>query len=326
MPAVRQTHLSASRAAPAALPVLLQSRRTPRSPGTRSGDVTDLDLPPGPGNVHYLSPENPVRVTHSMSYRLSWADIVERSDPQWEPLTTAFPEPYRPAGTFAAAGLESQEHSILWLGSAEVITRFRDDPAHPVPWAEFAGQGIRADQWPCSGAWLDRIPPTTWCPGGQGIVTEHDFDGAKVIVYELPGTPALLSGGTRNQPQGLVPVVTFHCTRCHMEGTRDDRYTSASPSDRRMAGLRARKHMRPGRCRGAEATAWGDKMTAAAEHAIRGVPQPGDLSGLYAFRCLVSQLRPDVISGSTCAEVREARDRAVGAGQPGGPSQPEPGR
>src|SRR5260370_35361804 len=135
--------------------------------------------------------------------------------------------------------------------------------------------------------------------------------GAKVIVSGLLGRPALLSEATKGEPQGPVPVVTFHCTRCHQESTRSDRYMSASPEDRRIAGLHARHHMRPGQCRGAEATARGDKMIAPVEHAVRGVPEPRDPAGLYASRCQVLPLRPDDISDSSCAEVREARARTA---------------
>jgi hypothetical protein len=266
-----------------------------------------------PGNVHQMPADNPVYVTGSRLYRMSWADVVERADPRFAALTEVFPGQYRPGGTFGVAGLESQEHSILWMGSADVITRFRDDPEHVVPWAEFGEQGVYADRWPNSAAWLDFIPPTTWNPGGQGIVAEHSFGGAKVIVYELLGRPALLSEGTKNEPEGLVPVVTFHCTRCHMAGSHSDRFMSASPADRRMAGLRARKHMRPGQCRGAEATAWGDRMIAAAAHVVRGVPEPADPAGLYASGCQVRGIGPgDVLPDSTCAEVCAARTHTVG--------------
>jgi hypothetical protein len=260
------------------------------------------------GNVHEVAPDNSARVTRSKLYRMSWADIVDRDDSRFGALTEVFPEPYRPAGTFGVAGMESQEHSILWIGQPGVIARFRDDPEHVVPWAELHEQATWVDRWPNSRAWLEFIPATTWNPGGQGIVTELAFDGAKVIVYELLGRPALLSAGPKGDPAGPVPVVTFHCTRCHAEDTRDHRYMSASPDDRRAACQAARRHMLPGRCEGAEATARGDQMVAAVNRVFRGVPAPRDMSGLYAASCQTSEVRPDDVgAASTCAEVREAR-------------------
>ena len=260
-----------------------------------------------PNNVHDVSPTNPARVTRSRFYRMSWAGVIEHSDPRFRDLAGVFPEAYRPTGTFGTAGLESQEHSILWIGSPDVVVRFRDDPAQAVPWAEINQTGSRVDRWPNSDAWLDLIPATTWNPGGQGIVTEHDFDGAKVIVYETLSKPTLLSESAKGAPQGPVPVVTFHCARCHEAADAVYRHTSCGPEDRRVAGLEARRHMRPGRCRGADAVARGDEMVAVVESVARGVPAPGDTAGLYASRCQTGELQPGGYGPSTCAEVREAR-------------------
>jgi hypothetical protein len=273
--------------------------------------INPTDLP---GNVHEVSPDNPARVIRSRYYRMSWAGIVERGDPRSGELAEVFPEQYRPAATFGVAGMESQEHSVLWIGEPGVIARFRDDPRHAVPWAELGEQGSWADRWPDSDAWREFIPAATWCPGGQGIVTEYGFGGAKVVVYELLGRPALLSAGAKGDPEGPVPVATFHCTRCHAVDTCDHRYMSASPEDRRAACRAARRHMLPGRCEGAAATARGDQMVAAVSQVARGVPVPRDTAGLYAASCQARQVRPDDIGAhSTCAEVREARTHTAGA-------------
>jgi hypothetical protein len=238
--------------------------------------IAPIDLP---DNEHEVSPGNPTRVTRARLYRLSWAEVIGRDDPRAEQLIEIFDGPHRPAGAFGLAGAESQEHSMLWIGPPEVIAGFRDDPRHVVPWAEFNELGAWCDRWPSARAWLDLIPPTTWNPDGQGIVAEHDFDGAKVIVYELLGRPVLLSSRINTTPEGLVPVVTYHCTRCHEHGTTGDRYMSASPADRRMAGLAARRHMRPGNCGGPEAVRRGDNMVAAVDSAISGTPRPASTTG-----------------------------------------------
>ncbi|HMH91103.1 MAG TPA: hypothetical protein VK586_08470, partial [Streptosporangiaceae bacterium] len=105
-----------------------------------------------------------------------------------------------------------------------------------------------------------------------------------------------------------VPVVTYHCTRCHSEASASDRIMSANPDDRRLAGHRARQHMRPGACRGAEVTARGDRMVAAVEEHVWGTAGRREQAGLYAAWCQDHELRPeDFSSASSCAEVRAAR-------------------
>ncbi|MBB2749220.1 UNVERIFIED_ORG: hypothetical protein FHR35_009133 [Microbispora rosea subsp. rosea] len=270
-----------------------------------------LVLPPTdlPGNTHHLSPTNPTFVTGAARYRLSWTGIVERSDPRFDALTEIFAGSHRPTDTFGVAGLESQEHSILWLGPADTVTRFEANPATGFPFTELNTHGCFGDRWPNTDAWLDFIPATTWNADGQGIVTEYAFDdGGQVVVYELLGRPALLSQGHAEGPRGLVPVVTFHCTRCHYEGDHHDRYMSAGPADRRAACRKARQHLRPGRCRGSEATSRADMMVAVVDQVVAGRPQPADTTGLYASRCQTSELRCDeALAHSTCAEIREAR-------------------
>jgi hypothetical protein len=267
--------------------------------------ITPTDLP---GNSHQTDDDSPTKVVRSDSYRLSWADVLKPGDGWFAGLMNVFPEVHRPDDVIGLAGLESQEHSILWLGPAEVIDLFAAAPDHGVPWDAFSREGLLADRWPNTDAWQAYLPPTTWNPGGQGIVTEHAFpDGAKVVVYELLGSPALLSAGVKEVSHAEpVPVVTYHCTRCHQAADQSDRYSSASPEDRRAASRRARKHMRPGNCRGAAATVWGDKMTAAVAEAVTGT-SIGDPAGLYAARCQTAQIRTDGHSSTTCAEVREAR-------------------
>ena len=275
--------------------------------------VAPQDLP---GNVHEVSGDNPSRVVRSRYYRLSWAGIIEAGDPRHGDLAGVFPAEFRPAGSFGAAGLESQEHSILWVGDPDVIAGFAADPGHQVPWDAIQQTGIRADRWPDTVGWPDLIPAGTWNPGGQGIVTELDFDGAKVVVYELLGRPALLSahsGDHPDSPDGQVSVVTWHCTRCHLAADAGARIMSCGPEDRRLAGLKARKHMRPGMCRGDDGS--GDRMLAAVRSAASGATHQPD-AGLYASWCATAQLDTGVGAGTTCAEIREARLHTARNGRP----------
>ncbi|TYB71292.1 hypothetical protein FXF51_02335 [Nonomuraea sp. PA05] len=269
-----------------------------------------LTLPPIdlPGNVHHVKEDNPVYVTGADSYRMSWAAVIERTDPRWDGLTAGFIEEYRPTSTFGVAGIESQEHSLMWLGAADVIARFVANPV-AVPWGELGEHGGYGDKWPNGDAWNAFIPHTTWNPGGQGVVTEYSFDdgNGSVVVYELLGRPALLSPGVREIGDGPVPVVTFHCTRCHYDGDHSDRYMSARPDDRRTVCRKARQHMRPGRCRGEEANARGDQMIAAVREVV-GRPVTGSTKGLHAAWCQKRDLDSDgVMVSSSCAEVQAAR-------------------
>jgi hypothetical protein len=191
----------------------------------------------------------------------------------------------------------------LWLGEPGVIAGFRDDPGHRVPWAALHQRGTWVDRWPDSDAWSDFIPAGTWCPGGQGIVTEYGFAGAKVIVYEVLGRPAYLSLGPKGDPGKPAPVVTFHCTRCHAADTRDHRYTSASPEDRRAACQAARRHMLPNKCGG---------PAAAVDSLASGAPASRDTKGMWAAACPTRPVDPDdLAANSTCAEVRQAREHAA---------------
>ncbi|MEW1842655.1 hypothetical protein AB0392_32325 [Nonomuraea angiospora] len=261
-----------------------------------------------PDNFHHVSPTNSTRVTSSQRYRLSWTTIIERSDPRFDALTEVFMGEFRPIDTFGVAGTESQEHSVLWFGPADIIARFEANPAAGIPWDEFNQQGVRADRWPNDDAWQQVIPATTWNPDGQGIVAEYSFDdGGSVVVYEMLGRPALLSSGVSKSPNGPTPLVTFHCTRCHEESGHHDRYMSARPDDRRIVCQQARRHMRPGRCGGAEANARNDRMVAVVQEAF-GRPVTGSTEGLYAAQCATKDLDPNgILVSSSCAEVREAR-------------------
>lgn len=262
-----------------------------------------------PDNTHHVKEPNSTYVTHADQYRMSWATIIERSHPNWDALTGCFTDDSQPTDTFGVAGLESQEHSVLWIGPADVIARFQADPV-AIPWSEFNQQGIWGDRWPNGDAWYELIPRTTWTPDSQGVVTEYPFEdgNGSVVVYEMLGRPALLSPGVSESPEGLTPLVTFHCRRCHEESGSHDRYMSASPQDRRTVCLKARQHMRPGQCRGAEANARNDRMVAVVREVISKRPVTGSTEGLYAAQCQIKDPNPNsIMASSSCAEVREAR-------------------
>jgi hypothetical protein len=267
--------------------------------------VAPVDLP---GNTHTTASDAPYRVNGADRYRLSWADIVEAADPVFPALAATFLPAHRPTCTFGVAGLESQEHSLLWFGRPEAIGPLRDDPGRGWSPAGLQASGTFCEYWPSDPAWLDYMPRGTWCPGGAGIVTELAFpDGAPghVIVYELTGRPALLSAGITTTPDDPIPVITFHCTRCHHKGDSGERYMSALPSDRRVASIRARKHVR--HCEGFAATRRDDRMAAAVQQAITG-SRPADATGMYAAHCQTAALHPAKHGyPSSCAEVREAR-------------------
>jgi hypothetical protein len=266
-----------------------------------------------PGNAHHTAADVPTRVLRSDFYRVSWVDVLEPGDGWYAGLSGDFPEVSRPGDGIGLAGLESQEHSVLWFGPAAVIDRFVADPDRVMPWEAFRGEGMMLDRWPDSVAWRFYLPPTTWNPGGQGIVTEHTFpDGAQVVVYELLGRPAVLSGGVHQvSSEDLVPVVTYHCTRCHSAGGRADRFSSASPDDRRAASRQARRHMRPGNCRGADDVEQGDRMCEVVAEVVTG-RAVADRSGLFVARCQTAPILADGFSATTCAEVREARKFSAG--------------
>jgi hypothetical protein len=287
--------------------------------------ITPTDIP---HNTHTISPGNPVVVTSAALYRLSWYGLVEDTAPDFADLVATFDQQYRPADTFGVAGLESQEHALMWFGPAEIIRRFAASmaagPAVP-PFAEFNSTGVHAVGWPPDHAWSRAIPRGTWTPQGHGILAEYDFpDYGQIVVYEQPGTPtygSVRATGTAHQweladdSEGLVPTVTWHCTRCHLESAHDRRvYTSADPGDRGAACRDARRHLRSGRCPGQDGDGgrWGtrkwDEVTATIESVASGVAAPTTVEGLHASRCATSKVDPhNVLSSSSCAEVRAAR-------------------
>jgi hypothetical protein len=287
-----------------------------------------LVLPPTdlPGNEHRVDKNNPVRVVGARQYRVSWMTVIERNRPDYDKLASIFEGPGRPAHSFGVAGLESQEHSVFWVGPPAVIADFEAKVA-AATWLldvrplfdEMNRCGGYAERWPNDEAWLNLIPATTWNPGGQGIVTEYDFDGASVVVYELLGRPSLLSPGVKRDPKGPVPSLMYHCTRCHHGGDHGNRYMSAGPDDRAVICRKARQHMRPGNCDGAEAVTRGNIMVAAVQSVATKMPEPANKTGLYAASCQTKTVDPnEIMALSSCAEIHEARKhtdrhtRAVG--------------
>lgn len=242
-----------------------------------------------PGNRHYTDTGNPAYVIASDRKRISWIGVIDEDDPRFHEFADAIPDRYRPVGTFAVAGAESQEDSVFWFGPVHVLTDVLSAPSSnsfPALFRAFAEHGIATQGWPEIQPWTGFIPARTWHPGGSGIVAAYPFPGgrAEVVVYEIPGKPVKLSNyGTGDRP-GPVPVVTWHCTRCHEEGDASARWQSGGPSDRREACRAARLHIRPGGCR------------ATGPHEQRG------------SLCAARPVDPEqLMARPSCAEIRQAR-------------------
>jgi hypothetical protein len=263
-----------------------------------------LEFADVPGNEHDMHPKLPWKAVRSHGYRPSWATVIDRRHPQFGALVAAIPSVMRPATTFGAIGLESQEHSFLWAGDPAVITRIQDSPG-TVDWSEVVASGKLMDRWPHQAPWVELMPVTTWNQGGEGIVTQYPVGQASVVVYELIATPAKASRRA-NAGQEPQPVVTFHCAACHLQDTDNARYPSDGPYARERACQAARRHL--GECDQKPGLA--DRMEASVA-ATSGVPAAG-----YAARCATRSLEPSSSRAwSSCAEVRAARTAVARTGQ-----------
>lgn len=242
-----------------------------------------------PGNNHKLAPGKSVRVTGSDLYRMSWADILQPATPQYQELATAYPAGQAPTEPLGIAGLESQEHSLTWIGSPAVISGILDGTWPEIPWAQLNAQGGYAGGWMNADSWAGYVPCTTWTPHG-GILSQypHPDGNGQVIIYETTGLPSLLSAApAASGTVGPVPIVTFHCTRCHAEDDRARRIMSACPRDRQAAAEAARRHVAPGRC----------------------TPAPAARYAQTPEGCLERPLNADNYRArSSCNEVRQARE------------------
>jgi hypothetical protein len=245
--------------------------------------IKPVDLP---GNTHQLAENSTVKIISAARYRISWADILPPDSPVF-----IRQKPSEPIGV---AGAESQEHSLLWSGPADIIAGYLGDPAQIPPWDQLNQAGSWTPGWPNIEQWLKLMPAVTWCPEGQGIVTTYTYpDGnGQVTVYETLGLPTIMSMASlngNNGPAGPVPIVTYHCTRCHTENYQDRRIMSACPDDRQLACQEARKHMLPGKCKG------------------NNVARPRPLGYCQALPLY----RDSYQARSSCAEVRAASEHTA---------------
>ena len=200
-----------------------------------------------PGNRHQYGPNN--RLLGADSFRVAMTVIVptQPSPARTELERTMLPEHRRPGQPYGLALLESQEMSAMLLTTPAAIQANRSGTR-----LDYAGCPVY-DRWPAGGAWEALIPPSTWFPGGTGILGEFDgVDGATVTLYEF----AVDQGQAWNsdgEPTGkMVNMVSWHCDRCHRPywGELGERWENEGPDDRRWAATRARAHARgqEGKC------------------------------------------------------------------------------
>jgi hypothetical protein len=189
---------------------------------------------------HTVSDTNPDHVTGADSYRISMTGLLTPDYPKFAVMEEATIKPeHRRADGYGVAFLESEEHSVLYVGPVEQLTDYRAASAGGGARLDVT-QGVMYDRWPHGEGWDDYIPRNTWNPDGEGIITAFDHpQGGKVYVYEYVKT----DDGRR------VPMVTLHCEQCHNisegfggggEGERENR----GPHDRRWTARLARIHIR----------------------------------------------------------------------------------
>uniref|UniRef100_UPI003F499F88 hypothetical protein n=1 Tax=Amycolatopsis sp. CA-096443 TaxID=3239919 RepID=UPI003F499F88 len=183
---------------------------------------------------HTVSAANPAYVTRADRYRISGTVILAPAHPRFAELQThlLLPEHRRPEEGHGIALLESEEHSFTYVGTIRQIEEFRAaGPAAPLdtsPGHCYAG-------WPEGEAWEEILPRTTWTPGGQGIVTEFDHRGTRVVVYEY----------LEDRDGEQTRMAAYHCRHCHNDRRTDPDSTveNRGPQDRRWMGRKARDHI-----------------------------------------------------------------------------------
>lgn len=180
-------------------------------------------------NKHYVSDTNSVHVTFADNYRVSGFATLTPIHPDFEELQEHIsPEHRRPDG-YGLAFLESEEHSLMYVGSVEQVEECRTSGA-PLD----VKVGVSYDKWPHGPAWDKFIPDNTWHQSGEGIVTEFDHPaGGKVVVYEYLAAD---DNGSK------VPMVAFHCDHCHPAEHEQSR-ANKGPHDRRWTARMARTHI-----------------------------------------------------------------------------------
>jgi hypothetical protein len=179
---------------------------------------------------HILSETNPTYVTGADSYRVAFTVLLTPEHPDFAAMEGfVLPEHRRPEG-YGLAFLESEEHSLVYIGTFEQIQQHRDGAVLDV------SAGHCYAFWPDGQGWEQLIPANTWTPDGQGILTEFTHRGTTVTVYEYLAD----RDGTQ------VPMVAFHCHHCHNDHRihHDHAEENRGPQNRRWIAAAARKHVR----------------------------------------------------------------------------------
>lgn len=245
--------------------------------------------------VHTVSDTNPTRVTGADQYRISFTRLLTPEHPTFKQMEEFFlPEHRHPHG-YGLAFLESEEHSLLYVGTVHQIEEHR--AAHGTVPLDIT-QGAVYEFWPQSDGWADYLPGNTWHPDGLGILATFPHpQGGEVIVYEFHGS------WFKDRP--ARPLVTFHCTNCHADTFRDlgNVHENDGPDARRWAARQARKHVHSvGRehseCRKTNPAL--SRMAAAVASEMFGSPQP---EIAWESRCATT---------GPCAEIRHLRARTTG--------------
>jgi hypothetical protein len=189
---------------------------------------------------HTVGAGNPVRVTGADRYRITLTFIVLPHHLDFAVLEEFIAPEHRDPAGYGIALLESEEHSLTYVGPVQQIRDYDDccaaDPTRPVTLD--TTRGVICEFWPHGEGWDDLIPATTWHPGGEGILVEFDHPlGGRVVVYEYLEEDA---DGTR------MPRVGFHCERCCRPVPGIDheaRIDNLGPRDRRIGARHARLHI-----------------------------------------------------------------------------------
>ncbi|AJF70456.1 hypothetical protein [Streptomyces vietnamensis] len=193
---------------------------------------------------HTVSDTNPTYVTGADRYRIPFTGFLTPDNPQFTVMEEYIQPEHRRSDGYGLAFLESEEHHVLYIGSVRQLQEYRTANTDGTAVLDPA-QGVMYAFWPHGKGWDDYIPNNAWNPGGEGIVTEFDHPlGGKVTVYEYLYD---------NRDGEKVPMVGFHCDRCHPDPKIDHEASmpNRGPQDRRWSARNARVHIRShaDRCR-----------------------------------------------------------------------------
>lgn len=192
-----------------------------------------------PNQVHYTSETNPTFVKHSELYRITSTALVEAGTPLFEDIQEELDaeHPFRRSDGYGVVWFESEEHSILHLTSTERVARWRETGE-----GIDLSAGVNQDRWPNTGPWKAENPTGTWHNDGQGILgyIDHPQQPDGIVVYEYHG-----KWPHQRDDEPDQPLVTFHCTVCHLNTfAGGEVYDNTDATRRRWAGRKARQHAR----------------------------------------------------------------------------------